>query len=60
YTRGIQEKRGIFHKELKAGHHCVPWYRGYRIVGRLSMKVQYYDVCCITRTKDDVFVNVVA
>ncbi|CAE5956280.1 unnamed protein product [Arabidopsis arenosa] len=60
YTRGIEEKRGKFSRELKPGHHCVPWCFGYRIVGRVSMRVQCYNVSCISRTKDDVFVNVVA
>ncbi|KAG7595481.1 Band 7/SPFH domain superfamily [Arabidopsis suecica] len=60
YTRAISEKRGKFHKELKPGCHCLPWFCGYQIVGRVSMKTHYVVVRCDSKTKDDVFVTVVA
>jgi len=45
---------------LQPGCHCLPWFLGKRIAGHLSLRVQQLDIKCETKTKDNVFVNVVA
>ncbi|KAI5067437.1 hypothetical protein GOP47_0017965 [Adiantum capillus-veneris] len=59
-TVAIKENFGKFDHVLEPGCHCVPWCLGSYVVGVLSMRVQQLDVRCETKTKDNVFVNVVA
>ncbi|GAU35287.1 hypothetical protein TSUD_274890, partial [Trifolium subterraneum] len=56
----IKEQFGKFVDVLEPGCHCLPWCFGYQIAGGLSLRVQQLDVKCETKTKDNVFVNVVA
>ncbi|XP_057756514.1 sugar carrier protein C-like [Arachis stenosperma] len=56
----IKEHFGKFDDVLQPGCHCLPWCLGYQIAGSLSLRVQQLDVKCETKTKDNVFVNVVA
>ncbi|KAI4347623.1 hypothetical protein L6164_008421 [Bauhinia variegata] len=56
----IKEQFGKFNDVLEPGCHCLPWCFGYQVAGRLSLRVQQLDVRCETKTKDNVFVNVVA
>ncbi|KAL1360768.1 hypothetical protein HN51_006148 [Arachis hypogaea] len=56
----IKEHFGKFDDVLQPGCHCLPWCLGYQIAGGLSLRVQQLDVKCETKTKDNVFVNVVA
>ncbi|CAO2816255.1 unnamed protein product [Amaranthus hypochondriacus] len=57
---GIKERFGKHKEVLEPGFHCVPWICGYQIRGKLSLRIQQLDVRCETKTKDDVFVTVVA
>ncbi|XP_050221549.1 hypersensitive-induced response protein-like protein 1 [Mercurialis annua] len=59
-TVAIKERFGKFEEVLDPGCHCLPWILGSRIVGSLSLRLQQLDVRCETKTKDNVFVNVVA
>nr|AFK45450.1 unknown [Lotus japonicus] len=56
----IKEHFGKFSEILEPGCHCLPWCLGYQIAGGLSLRVQQLDVRCETKTKDNVFVTVVA
>lgn len=56
----IKETFGKFNEVLEPGCHCLPWWFGSQIAGFLSLRVQQLDVKCETKTKDNVFVNVVA
>ncbi|OIV90271.1 hypothetical protein TanjilG_08308 [Lupinus angustifolius] len=56
----IKEQFGKFNDVLQPGCHCLPWCLGYQIAGGLSLRVQQLDVRCETKTKDNVFVTVVA
>ncbi|KAL1291460.1 hypothetical protein HN51_059979 [Arachis hypogaea] len=56
----IKEHFGKFDEILEPGCHCLPWCLGYQIAGALSLRVQQLDVRCETKTKDNVFVTVVA
>jgi|UniRef100_A0A2N9FKX0 regulator of protease activity HflC (stomatin/prohibitin superfamily) len=56
----IREQFGKFSDVLEPGCHCLPWCLGYQVAGGLSLRVQQLDVRCETKTKDNVFVNVVA
>ncbi|KAF3444751.1 hypothetical protein FNV43_RR14444 [Rhamnella rubrinervis] len=56
----IREHFGKFDDVLDPGCHCLPWCLGYQISGQLTLRVQQLDVRCETKTKDNVFVNVVA
>ncbi|KAL5988577.1 HIR complex subunit [Asimina triloba] len=56
----IKEKFGKFDDVLQPGCHFLPWCLGSRIGGHLSLRVQQLDVKCETKTKDNVFVTVVA
>ncbi|KAH9739963.1 Hypersensitive-induced response protein 2 [Citrus sinensis] len=56
----IREQFGKFDHVLEPGCQCLPWCLGYKVAGRLSLRVQQLDVKCETKTKDNVFVNVVA
>lgn len=59
-TVAIRERFGKFDDVLEPGCHCIPWFIGSRIAGYLSLRLQQLDVRCETKTKDNVFVNVVA
>lgn len=56
----IKEQFGKFADVLEPGCHCLPWCFGYQVAGGLSLRVQQLDVRCETKTKDNVFVTVVA
>ncbi|KHN01170.1 Hypersensitive-induced response protein 1 [Glycine soja] len=56
----IKEVFGKYNDVLDPGCHCVPWYFGNRVAGALSLRIQQLDVRCETKTKDNVFVTVVA
>ncbi|XP_042383306.1 hypersensitive-induced response protein-like protein 1 [Zingiber officinale] len=59
-TVAVKESFGKFEDVLDPGCHCLPWFLGKKIAGRLSLRLQQLDVKCETKTKDNVFVNVVA
>lgn len=59
-TVAIREQFGKFDSVLEPGCHCMPWFAGKRVVGHLTLRLQQLDVRCETKTKDNVFVNVVA
>ncbi|GAB2297243.1 Protein hir2 [Dionaea muscipula] len=59
-TVAIKETFGKYDDILEPGFHCVPWCFGSRIAGHLTLRVQQLDVRCETKTKDNVFVTVVA
>lgn len=59
-TVAIRETFGKFDDVLEPGCHCLPWCLGSQIAGHLSLRVQQLDVRCETKTKDNVFVTVVA
>uniref|UniRef100_A0A6M2EKT0 Band 7 domain-containing protein n=1 Tax=Populus davidiana TaxID=266767 RepID=A0A6M2EKT0_9ROSI len=56
----IKESFGKFNEVLQPGCHCMPWYLGSQVAGHLTLRLQQLDVRCETKTKDNVFVNVVA
>ncbi|MED6181605.1 HIR complex subunit [Stylosanthes scabra] len=56
----IKERFGKFEEVLQPGCHWIPWITGDRIAGHLSLRLQQLDVRCETKTKDNVFVTVVA
>ncbi|WOK95781.1 hypersensitive-induced response protein 1-like isoform X1 [Canna indica] len=56
----IKETFGKFDEVLNPGCHYLPWCLGKQIAGYLSLRVQQLDVCCETKTMDNVFVTVVA
>ncbi|KAL2904370.1 Hypersensitive-induced response protein-like protein 2 [Bienertia sinuspersici] len=59
-TVAISERFGKFNDVLNPGCHCVPWCLGSQVAGHLTLRVQQLDVRCETKTKDNVFVTVVA
>ncbi|KAJ6803139.1 hypersensitive-induced response protein 1-like [Iris pallida] len=59
-TVAIKETLGKFDDVLEPGCHCVPWIIGSQVAGYLSLRLQQLDVRCETKTKDNVFVTVVA
>nr|GEX70618.1 hypersensitive-induced response protein-like protein 1 [Tanacetum cinerariifolium] len=59
-TVAIKESFGKFDGVLNPGCHCVPWFCGKRLAGTLTLRLQQLQVKCETKTKDNVFVNVVA
>ncbi|GMN45698.1 hypothetical protein TIFTF001_014885 [Ficus carica] len=59
-TVAIKERFGKFEQVLEPGCHCLPWFLGSQLAGHLSLRLQQLDVRCETKTKDNVFVNVVA
>ncbi|KAK3164654.1 hypothetical protein QOZ80_1AG0022580 [Eleusine coracana subsp. coracana] len=59
-TVAMQETCGRFDAALPPGCHFLPWCVGRRVAGRLSLRVQQLDVRCETKSKDNVFVYVVA
>ncbi|XP_031505243.1 hypersensitive-induced response protein 1 [Nymphaea colorata] len=59
-TVAIRETFGKFDEVLEPGCHLLPWCLGRQVAGYLSLRVQQLDVHCETKTKDNVFVTVVA
>ncbi|KAI4328384.1 hypothetical protein L6164_020741 [Bauhinia variegata] len=59
-TVAVKEVFGRYDEVLEPGCHCVPWFLGRQVAGYLSLRVQQLDVRCETKTKDNVFVTVVA
>ncbi|XP_059648886.1 hypersensitive-induced response protein 1 [Cornus florida] len=59
-TVAVKEVFGKFDEVLNPGCHFVPWCLGQQLAGLLSLRVQQLDVRCETKTKDNVFVYVVA
>ncbi|CDP02195.1 unnamed protein product [Coffea canephora] len=59
-TVAIKETFGKFDDVLEPGCHFLPWCLGSQIAGYLSLRLQQLDVRCETKTKDNVFVTVVA
>eukprot|EP00850_Spirogloea_muscicola_P005765 SM000026S09014 [mRNA] locus=s26:938118:943961:- [translate_table: standard] len=59
-TVGIVEQCGSFSHVSQPGCHFLPWICGTNLAGVLSVRIQQLDVRCETKTKDNVFVNVVA
>ncbi|THU51954.1 hypothetical protein C4D60_Mb06t36520 [Musa balbisiana] len=59
-TVAMRETFGKFDQVLEPGCHFLPWCLGKQIAGYLSLRVQQLDVRCETKTKDNVFVTVVA
>ncbi|XP_061342442.1 hypersensitive-induced response protein 1 [Gastrolobium bilobum] len=59
-TVAIKEVFGKYDDVLEPGCHFVPWFFGNQVAGYLSLRVQQLDVRCETKTKDNVFVTVVA
>ncbi|XP_077247827.1 hypersensitive-induced response protein 1 [Tasmannia lanceolata] len=56
----IKENFGKYDDVLQPGCHFLPWCCGSQVAGHLSLRVQQLDVRCETKTKDNVFVTVVA
>ncbi|CAH1420769.1 unnamed protein product [Lactuca virosa] len=56
----VKEHFGKFDRVLQPGFHCMPWCFGYMVAGKLSLRVQQLDIRCETKTKDNVFVTMVA
>ncbi|CAI6009141.1 unnamed protein product [Closterium sp. NIES-65] len=54
------EHFGRFVRALDPGCYCVPWCCCYRTAGLMSLRINQLDVRCETKTKDNVFVTVVA
>ena len=50
-TVAIKESFGKYNDVLDPGCHCVPWFIGHQIAGKLSLRVQQLDVRCETKTK---------
>ncbi|OEL15598.1 Hypersensitive-induced response protein 1 [Dichanthelium oligosanthes] len=59
-TVAIKETFGKFSEVLEPGCHFLPWCIGQQVAGYLSLRVRQLDVRCETKTKDNVFVTVVA
>ncbi|KAJ3701897.1 hypothetical protein LUZ61_005604 [Rhynchospora tenuis] len=59
-TVAIRESWEKFDRVLRPGLHCVPWCIGKTIAGYVSLRLQQLVVSCETKTKDNVFVTVVA
>nr|CAB3473413.1 unnamed protein product [Digitaria exilis] len=59
-TVAMEETCGRYDTVLDPGCHFMPWCFGRRVAGYLSLRVQQLDVRCETKTKDNVFVTVVA
>lgn len=58
-TRGIVQNLGEYSGYTKPGFNCIPTWPLKSVVGTVSMRVQMVDVSVETKTKDNVFVNVV-
>jgi len=58
-TVQVVERCGRFHRIAHPGFHCLVCVLGESVSGSLSLRVQQLDVRCETKTKDNVFVQVV-
>ncbi|KAB2613920.1 hypersensitive-induced response protein 2-like [Pyrus ussuriensis x Pyrus communis] len=56
----VREQFGKFDGVLEPGCHCMPWCFGYKVAGVLSLRMRQLKVQCETKTKDNMFLNVVA
>ncbi|KAH9318960.1 hypothetical protein KI387_020729, partial [Taxus chinensis] len=54
------DEREIWTVSGSAGSHCAPWFFGSQVRGNIPLRVQKLDVRCETKTKDNVFVTMVA
>lgn len=59
-TVAIKERFGKFDDVLEPGCHFLPWCIGSQVAGYLTLRLQQLDVRCETKSKDNVFVTVVA
>jgi regulator of protease activity HflC (stomatin/prohibitin superfamily) len=59
-TIAVKEKFRKFSTVLSPGCHCVPRCCSVNVAGVLSLRIQQLDVQCETKSKDNVFVTVVA
>ncbi|GKV08672.1 hypothetical protein SLEP1_g20274 [Rubroshorea leprosula] len=59
-TVAIKENFGKYDRVLEPGCHFLPWCLGSQLAGHITLRLQQLDVRCETKTKDNVFVNVVA
>lgn len=59
-TVAMEETCGRYDTVLQPGCHFMPWCVGRRVAGYLSLRVQQLNVRCETKSKDNVFVTVVA
>ncbi|KAJ3694127.1 hypothetical protein LUZ60_009607 [Juncus effusus] len=59
-TVAMKESFGKYEEVLQPGCHFVPWIIGKRIAGVLSLRLIQLAVRCETKTRDNVFVTVVA
>ncbi|KAJ8544949.1 hypothetical protein K7X08_017532 [Anisodus acutangulus] len=59
-TVAIKETFGKFDDVLEPGCHFLPWCLGSQVAGYLTLRLQQLDVRCETKSKDNVFVTVVA
>lgn len=50
-TVAVREHFGKFDDVLEPGCHCIPWYFGYKLAGKLSLRLRQLDVRCETKTK---------
>eukprot|EP01025_Chloroclados_australasicus_P036159 TRINITY_DN36795_c0_g1_i2.p1 TRINITY_DN36795_c0_g1~~TRINITY_DN36795_c0_g1_i2.p1 ORF type:complete len:170 (-),score=12.27 TRINITY_DN36795_c0_g1_i2:26-535(-) len=55
----IVERCGEFKTTAQPGYNCVCCCIGDAVAGSVSMRIQQLDVACETKTRDNVFVNVV-
>jgi len=56
---GVIEKFGKFDRVATPGFNVVCCCLGQRVAGKLSLRIQQLDVVCDTKTKDNVFVQIV-
>ncbi|KAB2613919.1 hypersensitive-induced response protein 2-like [Pyrus ussuriensis x Pyrus communis] len=56
----VREQFGKFDGVLEPGLHCMPWCFGYKVAGELTLRVRQLQVHCESKTKDNMFVKVVA
>ncbi|KAM3264985.1 Hypersensitive-induced response protein 2 [Capsicum annuum] len=59
-TVAIKENFGKYDDVLGPGFHFMPWFFGSQLAGYLSLRVQQLDIRCESKTKDNVFVTLVA
>ncbi|KAJ3701898.1 hypothetical protein LUZ61_005603 [Rhynchospora tenuis] len=59
-TVAIRESWGKFDNVLDPGCHFVPWFFGKRIAGFVNLGLHQLVVSCETKTKDNVFVTLLA
>ncbi|XP_016499911.1 hypersensitive-induced response protein 1 [Nicotiana tabacum] len=59
-TVAIKENFGKYEDVIGPGCHLMPWCFGSQLAGYLSLRVQQLDIRCESKTKDNVFVILVA